>query len=471
MSSPVAVWFRRDLRLADNPAIEACSGRDIVPVYVWSPDEEGDWPAGSASRWWLHHTLSALDADLRRLGSRLIVRKGPAPHAIESLVRETGASAVHMHRRHEPWAAAQEASVARTLTGMGCAVRTFESSLLTDPGSLVTASGGPFKVFTPFYRALLQRLSADGVVPDGAPPSRMGGVEPGLASIPIDELGLLPNIPWDRGFRDVWSPGEAGAHKRLSAFLADAIGTYAERRDRPDLDGVSRLSPHLHFGEIGPRQIWHAVAGIPGAEPFLRQLAWREFSCHLLHHFPSTPLEPLRPEFAAFPWRDDAGALRAWQRGRTGYPIVDAGMRQLWATGWMHNRVRMLVASFLTKDLLIPWQEGARWFWDTLVDADLANNTQGWQWTAGCGADAAPYFRIFNPVTQGMRFDPDGSYVRAWIPELACMPAEWIHRPWEAPDSVLLEAGVRLGETYPIRIVDHAERRDRALEAYRSLRG
>lgn len=469
MSGPVIVWFRNDLRLSDHPALEAASGRPAVPVYIWSPDEEGEWRQGAASRWWLHHSLVALDADLRRRGSRLILRRGPASAALARLVKETEAVAVHWHRRHEPWAAAQERSVMSELRAVGCEVRVFAGRLLADPETLLNASGRPFQVFTPFYRALVQRLTAAEPSVGSSAPDRMQGATSRLASASIGELGLLPTVSWDDGLRRAWTPGEAGAHLRLQRFLAGAVQDYAERRDRPDLDGVSRLSPHLHFGEISPRQVWHAAHAIPGAEPFLRQLVWREFSYHLLHHFPHTPVAPLRPEFASFPWRSDRHGLRAWQRGQTGYPIVDAGMRQLWSEGWVHNRVRMLVASFLTKDLLIPWQDGARWFWDTLVDADLANNTQGWQWTAGCGADAAPYFRVFNPVTQGMKFDPDGAYVRRWIPELARMPSEWIHRPWEAPAQTLADAGVRLGVTYPEAIVDHAFARDRALQAYHRI--
>jgi len=470
MAEPVILWLRRDLRLSDHPALEAARGRPIVPVFVWSPEEEGVWPPGAASRWWLHHSLTALDRDLRKRGSRLIVRRGPASAALADLVRETGACAVHWHRRYEPWASAQEASVERALTAMGCRARAFDGLLLTPPDSFFNASARPFQVFTPFYRSLVQQLSAHRLTPAPSPPARLAPVPPEIGSLPLKELGLLPNIPWDRQFRELWRPGETGAQERLRLFLIDRLRTYAADRDRPDLDGVSRLSPHLHFGEISPRQVWHAAHGLPGADAFLRQLVWREFSYHLLHHFPHTPSEPLRSVFAAFPWQTDPDALRMWQQGRTGYPIVDAGMRQLWAIGWMHNRVRMLVASFLTKDLLIPWQEGARWFWDTLVDADLANNTQGWQWTAGCGADAAPYFRIFNPVTQGMKFDPDGAYVRRWVPELACMPSAWIHRPWEAPQEVLAASGVVLGDTYPNPIVDHAIARQRALQAYAELR-
>jgi deoxyribodipyrimidine photo-lyase len=312
-------------------------------------------------------------------------------------------------------------------------------------------------------------------------PTKLAASEKWPASLALGELRIEPRIPWDTGMRKSWSPGAAGAAREIERFLADGLEDYTTERDRPDHAGTSRLSPFLHFGEIGPRQVWYAVRRATRerhprkhkeiAEPFLRQLVWREFAHHLLYHYPNTVTEPLREEFAAFPWHEDPLGLRAWQRGATGYPYIDAGMRQLWTTGWMHNRVRMAVASFLVKDLLIPWQLGAQWFWDTLVDADLANNTLGWQWTAGCGADAAPFFRIFNPVGQGERFDPEGSYVRQWVPELAKLPGEWIHKPWEAPAGVLQAAGVELGETYPRPIVDHAAARKRALEALRTITG
>jgi deoxyribodipyrimidine photo-lyase len=288
----------------------------------------------------------------------------------------------------------------------------------------------------------------------------------------LDALGLLPTIPWDASFHDHWRPGEAGAQERLDSFLSEAVTGYHTQRDRPDCDGTSRLSPHLHFGEISPRQVWHALGRRTsrGAETFRTELGWREFAHHVLYHFPHTPEAPLRTQFERFPWDSNPRLLRAWQRGRTGYPIVDAGLRELWATGWMHNRVRMIVGSFLTKDLLISWRVGARWFWDTLVDADLANNTLGWQWVSGCGADAAPYFRIFNPAAQGERFDPQGDYVRRWVPELARLPARWIHRPWTAPTGELDAAGVRLGSEYPEPALDHALARRKALEALRSLK-
>jgi deoxyribodipyrimidine photo-lyase len=350
--------------------------------------------------------------------------------------------------------------------------------LLYEPGEILNSSGKPFQVFTPFWNAC-----CSGPEP-AAPllrPKRLAAPGGWPRSLALDELDLEPKVDWASGIRAAWTPGEKGAHDLLRRFVRESLLDYSDQRDRPYVPGTSRLSPHLRFGEISPRQIWHGVYGglnskrtrtsMKAVEPFLRQLGWREFSYHLLHHLPHTTDEPLRSDFAAFPWRTDEAALKAWQRGQTGYPLVDAGMRELWATGWMHNRVRMVVASFLVKDLLIPWQEGARWFWDTLVDADLANNTMGWQWTAGCGADAAPYFRVFNPVGQGERFDAKGDYVRRWVPELAKLPPAWIHRPWEAPAAVLAEAGIVLGKTYPKRIVVHAEARERALAAVATLKG
>jgi deoxyribodipyrimidine photo-lyase len=342
---------------------------------------------------------------------------------------------------------------------------------LCEPWTLATKVGKPYQVFTPFWKAC--QASASPPPPTPAP-RRLPAPEKWPASLALAEFKLEPAIDWAGGLRSTWQPGEKGAQALLDRFLRSALADYRTERDRPDRLGTSRLSPHLHFGEVGPGQIWHAISDAArdagaqrqaAAEWYLRELGWREFAHHVLFHFPHTTDEPLRQEFARFPWRSDAKALRAWQRGRTGYPLVDAGMRELWHTGWMHNRVRMVVASFLVKHLLIPWQEGAAWFWDTLVDADLANNSLGWQWTAGCGADAAPFFRIFNPVSQGSKFDEQGEYVRRWVPELARMPAQWIHQPWAAPPQVLDEAEVKLGVTYPWPIVEHVEARKRALEA------
>lgn len=473
------VWFRQDLRLDDNPALIAAARRGgcVIPVFVWSPEEEGEWPPGAASRWWLHHSLASLATDLEQRGSRLILRTGDAIQHLLSLARDCRADAIAWNRRYEPAAVAVEESLSRELDAAGIVHHDFNSSLLFEPRGIATSQGQPYKVFTPFWNSCLAQ--PEPLTPQ-PPPRVLAPPEAFPHGVPLKQLALLPRVDWAPGLRESWTPGEAGAAIQLKSALKRAIPSYEVTRDRPDLDGTSRLSPHLHFGEISPRRVWHGVQRIITASrdadaaasgrSFLRQLGWREFAHHLLFHFPHTAQAPLRPEFAAFPWRRDEGALQAWQQGRTGYPCVDAGMRQLWATGWMHNRVRMMAASFLVKDLLIPWQDGARWFWDTLVDADLANNTLGWQWTAGCGADASPWFRIFNPVSQGEKFDPDGHYARRWVPELARVPARAIHSPWLAPREVLRQAGVELGGTYPAPMVDHASARTRALEALATLR-
>jgi deoxyribodipyrimidine photo-lyase len=410
-----------------------------------------------------------------------VLASGESSREISRLVELTGAGAVYWNRRYEPAAVARDREIKARLAQAGLDARSFNGALLFEPHTVENKQGGPFQVFTPFWRHCLQ-------LPVPAPlPLRRDGLSRPVPKWPpspaVPALGLLPRVRWDAGLAQAWEPGEKGGARRLRRFVSGPIGDYGTTRDRPDLDGTSGLSPWLHFGELSPRQAWAAVRALStdtgvfppsaGAEVFLRELGWREFAHHLLFHFPSTPESPLRPEFGRFPWAADPGGamLLAWRRGRTGYPIVDAGMRQLWATGWMHNRVRMVAASFLVKHLRLSWTEGARWFWDTLVDADLASNTLGWQWSAGCGADAAPYFRIFAPVRQGLRSDPAGDYVRRYVPELARLPTEHLHAPWEAPGPVLAAAGVRLGETYPRPIVEHAAARAAALEAFRSLRG
>lgn len=466
----VLVWFRRDLRLADHPALAAAaaSGHPIVPVFVWDQNDDAGPAPGAASRWWLHQSLPRLEASLRRLGSRLILRRGDAAQALLAVAAETQARRIFLNRVYEPGALDCESRAAAALRSQGIAVEAFDNGVLFAPGSLRTVSGEPFRVFTPFWRACWNRrgeLRAPLPAPHGlAAPARWP------SSARLEEMELEPKIDWSAGMRDAWTPGEPPALARLRSFAQSAVAEYASERDRPDRDGTSRLSPHLHFGEIGPLQVWHGVGAMPGAESYLRQLAWRDFAHHLLCASPQSASEPWNPRFRHFPWRRNQSRLRAWKRGLTGYPFVDAAMRQLWATGWMHNRARMAAASFLVKHLLIPWQDGAAWFLDTLVDADLANNTMGWQWVAGCGADPAPYFRIFNPVTQGEKFDPGGDYVRQWIPELRGLPAEWIHQPWAAPPLALAAAGVRLGESYPQPVVDHAAARAAALAAFAEMK-
>jgi deoxyribodipyrimidine photo-lyase len=406
-----------------------------------------------------------------------MLARGDARQVLHRLARATGAGAVFWNDRYEPAVAARDGRIRRGLAAAGLDVKTFRGSVLFEPSAVANQSGKPFQVFSAFWRHCRMRPVEKPVrlrTRNLAPPARWP------CSLELAALGLRPKIRWDSGLAAAWTPGEASAHRQLRRFVRRDLGAYAAGRDRPDEEGTSRLSPHLHFGEITPRQIWAALRAVArkaggdttgrGTWAFWREIGWREFAFHLLHHFPRTPERPLRPEYAAFPWERDPAGRRAWQRGRTGFPMIDAGMRQLWRTGWMHNRVRMIVASFLVKDLRLPWQVGARWFWDTLVDADLASNTLGWQWTAGCGADAAPFFRVFNPVLQGRRFDPEGNYVRRWVPELAELPARHIHAPWETPPAVLAAAGVTLGKTYPRPLVDHRIARDTALAAFQRMK-
>jgi deoxyribodipyrimidine photo-lyase len=474
MSNTTLVWFRHDLRLADNPALLAAvrQGACVVPVFIWSPEEEGRWQPGAASRWWLHQSLTALEASLRQQGSRLVVRRGPALETMRQLIEATGCTGVYWNRRYEPAAIERDRHLQAALHQAGLRAESFNGSLLFEPWTVRNKQGHPYQVFTPFWKAC-----SAGPEPELPQPAPADFEHPRRwpVSLPLCELGLEPGINWAGGLSTNWGPGEAGALRELSRFLDQGLAGYSDSRDRPDQVSTSRLSPHLHFGEIGPRQVWSAVRACrhvrsAAVDSFLRELGWREFAHYLLYHFQQSAEHPLREQFAEFPWQPEPSNLHAWQRGRTGFPIVDAGMRELWHTGWMHNRVRMIVASFLVKDLLISWQEGAAWFWDTLVDADLANNTLGWQWTAGCGADAAPFFRIFNPVSQGEKFDANGTYVRQWIPELATLPNRWIHRPWEAPAQVLQDAGIDLGDTYPFPIVDHKQSRTRALRALQQIK-
>ncbi len=473
-------WFRHDLRLDDNPALAAAAARgSVVPLYIHAPDEEAPWEPGAASRWWLHGSLGRLATALKGAGAALEVRRGPSLETLRTVAAEYGATHVSWNRRYEPAVIRRDTAIKQALARDGLLVESFNGGQLYEPLHVATKEGKPYQVFTPFWRALLARDEPD--QPQEAPQRLVAATALGSVAerVAIDELGLLPSLDWTAGMQASWMPGEAAAGRRLESFLGH-IADYDTNRDRPDRDGTSALSPHLHFGEISPRRIWHAVraavGGRPaalitsgGAEAFLRELGWREFATHLLYHFPHTTDEPLRADYARFPWVDDALGLCAWQQGRTGFPVVDAGMRQLWHSGWMHNRVRMIVASFLVKDLRISWRSGARWFWDTLVDADLAANTLGWQWAAGCGADAAPYFRVFNPTTQGERFDPDGRYVRKYVPELQQLPTASIHAPAAADGAVLERSGVTIGSEYPRPIVDHAAARLLALAALKTV--
>ncbi|WP_240125265.1 cryptochrome/photolyase family protein [Thermomonas alba] len=462
--STALVLFRRDLRLSDHPALHAaCTAHDrILPVYVHDSAADGDWAPGAASRWWLHHSLRALDQALSCQGGRLHVATGDPLTCIRQLCIASGARAVYWSRRYEPAAIAHDSALKAALRADGIEVHSHPGNLWQEPWMLTTDSGQPYRVFTPFWRRLSAQLPPPRPLPEARP--RQWGIADG--SVPIEALKLLPVIRWDAGLAAQWTPGEAGAQELLEIFADDAVNDYAKLRDLPARHGTSRLSPHLHFGEITPRQIHaHLRERAEGADltPYLRELGWREFAYHLLYHFPYTPHANFNPRFDAFPWaKDDPALLERWQRGRTGIPLVDAGMRELWQTGWMHNRVRMVVASFLTKNLRQHWLHGARWFWDTLVDADLANNTLGWQWVAGCGADAAPYFRVFNPYLQSAKFDPDAAYLKRWLPELAALPAKTLHEAWKNP-SALAACG------YPAPMVDMAASREAALAAWEAL--
>ena len=478
---PALVLFRDDLRLADNPALEtaAASGVPLLCVFIRDETSPGIRPLGGAARWWLHHSLVALAAALEERGAALHVLAGPTVDLVAALAESVDAGAVFWNRRYGKAEQAADAALKRALSASGRTAASFNARLLHEPWTVKTAAGTPFRVFTPFWRAT--RALGAPALPRPAPKRLEAAAWPmgGPPALAVDELGLLPRRPdWAGGLRQAWQPGEAGATARLVAFLDHDLDGYALGRDRPDLTHVSALSPHLRFGEISPRQVFHAVhtAELSGAaqgrdaEKFLAELGWREFCHHLHFQFPDLDRKNVQPRFDDFLWRTGAERdLTAWQRGLTGLPLVDAGMRQLWQTGTMHNRVRMVAASFLAKDLMIDWREGEAWFWDTLCDADAASNPANWQWVAGCGADAAPYFRIFNPVKQGETHDPAGSYVRRFVPELAALPDKWIHRPFEAPPAVLAQAGVTLGETYPVPIVDRSLSRRRALEAFAAI--
>ena len=462
------LWFRQDLRLADNPALVSAmeDGAAVLPVYVLDEARQA-WPIGGAGRWWLHHSLAALTTSLHQAGAPLVLRRGDAASVIPALAEEIGAAEVHAGVAHEPAWRRADAAIAKALAASGRKLVLHRSATLIDPDQVKSQTGTVYGMYTPFARA----VEAMGEPPAPLPaPARI----PAAATVESDQLNdwsLVPTKPdWAAGLRATWRPGEAQAFKRLQTFVAGAVARYGTGRNLPGEDGTSMLSPHLHFGEISPRTVWHAsrVEG-DGKDHhvYRRELIWRDFSAYLLWHHPTLPERPLRAAFAKLAFRDSAPDLHAWQRGLTGIPIVDAGMRQLWQIGWMHNRVRMIAASFLVKHLLIDWRLGETWFWDTLVDADLASNAASWQWIAGTGIDSQPFFRVFNPVTQGEKFDGDGGYVRRFVPELARMPDKFIHAPWTAPDFVLTQAGVRLGHDYPKPVIELAAGRDRALETYR----
>lgn len=475
-SPPTLLWFRHDLRLADHRALDAAlaGGRRVLPVFVLDDAAAGELVHGGASRWWLKRSLAALGQDLAARGAPLLLARGRAETIIPALAAAIGAEEVHAGRGYEPWAREQSRRVHEALTASGRTLALHTTAILREPHGFGSGSGKPYAVYSPFAKTLL----AAGDPPPPLPaPDRIPGVEAPAGGESLDSLALYPvpgEADWAADFATAWQPGEEGAAARLARFTARALGRYDSDRNLPGIEGSSGLSPHLRWGEVSPVQVWHAAraAGFAAGatETFLKEILWREFAYHLLWHRPEMPARALRAEFDAFPWQRDAGLLAAWQQGRTGYPIVDAGMRQLWQSGWMHNRVRMITASLLVKHLMQPWQDGLAWFHDTLVDADVASNSASWQWVAGCGTDAAPYFRVFNPVLQGEKFDADGAYVRRWVPELGKLPAAFIHKPWEAPPAILAATGIRLGATYPRPVVDHATGRARALAAFAALR-
>lgn len=480
-SSPHIVWFRDDLRLSDHPALHAASksGAPVICLYVLdevstalAPNTR---PIGGATRWWLAQSLRALEPDLKRIGGTLVLRRGAAADMIAAVAREAGAGHVHWNEIAQAPHLAVADEVVEALADLNVGAHSYAGDLLVTPKAIRTKEGRGLRVFTPFWKRIL--AMGDPAKPLPAPMKLKPA--PRIASDKLSDWKLEPTTPdWASGLREMWTPGEAAAHKRLDVLLKGAVAGYATDRDRPDREATSRLSPHLRFGEISPRQVWYAARFAAAEQPkhaadinkFLSEVGWREFCRHLLFDVPDLATRNLQSSFDAFPWRRDDRSLLAWQRGQTGYPIIDAGMRELWHTGTMHNRVRMVVASFLVKHLLIDWREGEKWFWDTLVDADAGSNPANWQWVAGSGADAAPYFRVFNPILQGEKFDPDGVYVRRWVPELKDMPSKFIHQPWNASPLEFARAGVTLGETYPKPIVEHKVGRERALKAYATTR-
>lgn len=469
------LWFRRDLRCQYNPALEAAcgTGNPLLPIYIFDPKSpDPAYPMGAAQRWWLHQSLESLTQQLSALGLRLRIFQGDPLEVIAKIAHAHPVSHLCWNQLYEPYERALDKKLAEEIPRVH--LHPQRGNVLFDPAAILTKTGKPYGVFTPFWRTCLGQMKVVSASPAAAmvgrcPDTDIGNV-PGETSLAA--LALKPKLPWAQGLSNFWTPGDGGARARLAKFVDEGLVLYQKRRDFPAAWGTSLLSPHLALGEISVHEILPHVLSRPGAgsDVFLQELGWREFSTYLLYHFPTFPTQSWNPRFQDFPWHIDQEKLVHWQKGMTGYPIVDAGMRQLWQTGWMHNRVRMIVASFLTKDLLIPWQTGAKWFWDTLVDADLGNNSNGWQWTAGCGVDAQPYFRIFNPILQGEKFDPHGLYVAQWVPELSGLPPAYIHKPWKAPASELARAKLNLGNTYPWPIVDHGQQRQKALHAYQQVK-
>ena len=462
----IVLWHFRDLRVEDHPALNfiAKTNQAILPIYIHDPKDTTKWAVGSASCWWLHHALDDLQKSYQEQGSKLHIFKGSPKEIFSHLMKTQDLQQVCMLERFEPDQRVLVDSIQKLLSKHSVDFKTFEGTHLIHPDQVRNQSGKPYSVFTPFSKS----IDPGSIQPPLKAPKLKACKS--ISCNSLEDLQLLPKISWDKGFKASWNPTRKGALDTVKTLLSDKINVYKTKRDFLAEDFTSTLSPYLAFGQISPKEVWHMCQGNKYAGPFLRQLLWREFGNYFIYHSPHTPTESWREEFENFPWSPNEKALKLWQKGLTGYPIVDAGMRQLWQTGWMHNRARMIVASFLVKDLLVHWIEGAKWFWDTLVDADLANNTLGWQWTAGCGPDAAPYFRIFNPILQGKRFDPEGLYVKKYVPELAKLDAKWIHAPWEAPIEALTKASIQIGENYPKPIVDHAKARDLALAQYEKIK-
>jgi len=467
------MWFRQDLRIKDNPALNyAISMGQVLPIYIHDDTHCKQWKLGEASAWWLHHSLKSLN---KSLGGKLELFTGDPLKIIPAILQKAKINTITWNRCYEPWQVARDRKMKDVLLQNNAYVKSFNASLLWEPWDVLKKDGTPYKVFTPYYRRGCL-LKASPRVPDTTE-KKVVFAQATLNACMLDDLQLLPSFDWASQIASQWQPGEEGAANSLKKFLTHAVRRYKNDRDIPEIYGTSRLSPHLHFGEISPNQVWYAAIGklAPDTENshldcFLSELGWREFSYYLLFHFPFLAEKNFQTKFEKFPWRKDEKALRAWQQGNTGFPIVDAGMRELWQTGYMHNRVRMIVGSFLVKNLLLHWKHGERWFWNCLLDADLASNSASWQWVAGSGADAAPYFRIFNPVLQGEKFDPDGVYVKKYCPELTHLQTKFIHKPWQADRATLESANIRLGTDYPLPITDLKFSRQRALDAFSALK-
>ena len=461
-------WFRQDLRISDNPSFyEASQNGLILPIYILDEVNSKEFALGGASRWWLHNSLNALS---KSLDGNLKVFKGNPEDIILDLTKAYEIQGVYWNRCYEPWQIKRDKKIKDSLSKTSVQTKSFNGSLLWEPWEVLKKDNSPYKVFTPFYKnGCLNSPPPNKPLPK---PNHIKYFKNCRSDLKISDLHLLPSIRWDNEISKIWKVGESAAHAKLKNFIKNKLTKYKTGRDYPESDAVSKLSPHLHFGEISPSQIWHKIAKCAASENkehFLRELSWREFSYNLLYHFPTLPKSNFQSKFDDFPWKKDRKLLSCWQKGQTGYPLIDAGMRELWRTGYMHNRIRMVVGSFLVKNLLLHWHHGERWFWDCLLDADLANNSASWQWVAGCGADAAPYFRIFNPITQGHKFDPQGTYTRKYVPELKNLPNKFLFSPWEAPKDLLQQAGVILGKSYPAPIVDLKLSREKALQAYRSI--